>query len=182
VLRKSHDQNCARFWSKVNRDGPVPAHVPELGRCWSWTGLLNKRGYGRFTIGSHPGKQYLAHRYAYEITTGDFDPALRVLHRCDNPACVRPSHLFSGDDAANHADAKAKGRLPHGDGHYMRDPSRVRKGERCGASKLTAHDVAAIRSAISEGSATKSELAARHGVTFGCVHLIATRKNWSHLP
>jgi hypothetical protein len=96
-----------KFWERVNKDGPVPAHVPELGPCWVWTGYVFANGYG----GLAPSKleRLYAHRIAWKIYHGE-ESKLDVLHRCDNPVCVRDTHLFEGTDADNTADKCAKGR------------------------------------------------------------------------
>lgn len=116
-----------KFWSYVDKNGPVPAHQPELGPCWLWTGGKVKKGeagpersYGAFA--PETGKIYPAHRYSYELAYGkieghvghDKDREICVCHACDNPPCVRPEHLWLGSDADNHADMIAKGRHAHG--------------------------------------------------------------------
>ena len=75
--------------------------------CWNWIGRKNKQGYGIFTIG-HTGKA-LAHRFAWQLEHGSA-PMLHVLHKCDNPSCVRPEHLFLGTQRDNLADMWTKGR------------------------------------------------------------------------
>ena len=81
--------------------------VDRSGDCWVWTGWINHYGYGGFRF---RGKSRGAHRVAYELAHGPFDEKLHVLHRCDNPPCVRPDHLWLGTQADNMADMKRKGR------------------------------------------------------------------------
>jgi hypothetical protein len=83
----------ARFWEKVDKDGPVPEHRPDLGPCWMWTASLNagaNQGYGHFGVGQ---KVVFAHRFAYELANGPIPDGLMPDHLCRNHPCVRPSHL-----------------------------------------------------------------------------------------
>lgn len=80
----------SRFWSKVNKDGPIPECFPLLGPCWLWRAGLDKDGYGRFWV---EDRNLGAHRYAYEITNGPIPEGLVPDHLCRTPACVRPTHL-----------------------------------------------------------------------------------------
>lgn len=80
-----------RFWLRVERDGPIPEHRPNLGHCWLWTGARNDLGYGRFYVG--PGELTQAHRFAYELLVGPLPNGLVPDHLCRVPPCVRPSHL-----------------------------------------------------------------------------------------
>lgn len=100
-----------RFWQKVDKAGPVPEHCPELGPCWIWTGARLPAGYGRIANSEPAGPRVLnAHRVSWEMAHGSIPDGSHVLHRCDVPRCVRPDHLFLGDQAANVADMVAKGR------------------------------------------------------------------------
>lgn len=109
--------NAQRFWSHVNKNGPVSR--PELGECWVWTGSVQKRitgaGYGRFNVGNRTPVG--AHRVSYEMAYGVIPQGMFVCHKCDNRICVRPDHLFIGSPLDNQLDAKRKGRLISGERH-----------------------------------------------------------------
>jgi len=89
-----------RFWSKVDKDGPVIR--PELGECWIWTGALGD-GYGIL-------RRVGAHRVSYWMETGEEPGDRYVLHHCDNPPCVRPSHLHFGTHRKNMEEMAERGR------------------------------------------------------------------------
>jgi hypothetical protein len=98
----------ARFWSKVDLDGPW---VPYMDTpCWVWTAHTDKDGYGKFKMnvgGKWKGKR--AHAVAFYLAEGRWGGPM-ILHHCDNPACVRRDHLFEGDAKANSDDMRHKGR------------------------------------------------------------------------
>lgn len=106
-----------RFWKRVNKDGPIPAHMPHLGKCWVWTGTLNQSGYGQV---KKQGEAPMCHRLTFEWSNGKIPKAHQVLHKCDNPPCVNPEHLFTGTVADNVRDCVAKGRRRYrqGDNHH----------------------------------------------------------------
>jgi hypothetical protein len=120
-----------RFWSRVDKDGPVPEHCPELGPCWIWTGTIDD-GYGMIRAN---GRSQPAHRVGYELQQGPIPTGLRVLHRCDNPPCVRGNHLRTGTQKENVQDMYNKGRArpPSGEihGRYTK-PERTARGDRHG--------------------------------------------------
>jgi hypothetical protein len=84
--------------------------------CIPWTSQQNKRGYGVFRLGGRDSKRTSAHRVSWVIKNGDLEPGIMVLHRCDNPSCVNPNHLFIGSAKQNTEDMVAKDRHPWRDG------------------------------------------------------------------
>ncbi len=171
-----------RVWEKVDHNGPVPAHCPQLGPCWIWLAYCDHKGYGRLNIGHHVNGVYsnkleYAHRLTWEQTHGPVPAHLWVLHKCDNPQCVRPTHLFLGTVQDNNADRHAKG------GYQTQA-----KGTGVFAHKLTAEDVKEIRAVCVPGKNwhysknSYSDLARKYGVTYHAIRLIVLRKNWKHVP
>lgn len=128
-------KDVARFWSKVNKDGPVPEHCPELGPCWIWT-ASTKRGYGRIGVKYH---DYPTHRVSWELAFGTIQDGLHVLHKCDNRACCNPQHLTLGTPLDNMRDRDRKGR-----GKWPR-------GEQCSQCKLSDAQVAEARQRYAHG-------------------------------
>ncbi len=81
---------AARFWAKVNRDGPVPEHRPKLGPCWLWTAALMPNGYSSFWL---HGRNALGHRVAYELFVGPIPEGMTLDHLCCVKRCINPAHL-----------------------------------------------------------------------------------------
>lgn len=100
-----------RFVSKVNRNGAIPLHKPALGKCWIWEGGADRKGYGRIGLGTRKEGVAIAHRIAWLLKIGSAAPLnYDVCHKCDNPRCVRFSHLFIGTRTDNMRDCIRKGR------------------------------------------------------------------------
>jgi len=156
------DTYLEAFWAKVNKNGPVPKHCPELGPCWEWT-ASKYLGYGMVGF---EGKVHRAHRVAWKLEHGRW-PTPCGLHKCDNPACVRSSHVFEGTKQDNNLDKKLKGRLPIGSKH--------------GQSKLTEKQVIEIRGLFASGEFTQIELGQRFGVSSATIRNIALSKTWKHV-
>ena len=104
--RRSHTLE-ERFWNKIDKNGPIH---PVLGtRCWLWTGAHQTFGHGVIRL-KDTKKNKLVHRLSYEIHYGSIPEGLNILHRCDNPPCCNPEHLFAGTQKDNIQDAIKKGR------------------------------------------------------------------------
>ena len=156
-----------RFWEKVDKNGPVPAHVPELGPCWIWTGHVTDDGYGQMQIGSRSDdsrRKERAHRVAWYLAHGRW-PSPCGLHKCDNRKCVREGHLFEGTNAANVSDRNSKQRQSRGEG---------RPGV-----KLTDVRARELMRRKAEGATTR-ELAEEFGISKSQVSTIG-RKSWLHV-
>ncbi len=159
-------KDIARFWSKVNKDGSIPAHCPELGQCWEWTACkVNAYGYGAFRVN---GKTLRSHRVAYELIFGETPEKMKVLHKCDNPKCCNPSHLFLGTQINNIQDMVSKGR------------QKGAPGERRRNHKLTTSQVQSIREQYAAGGITYQQLADKFGVVSRHVSDIVRGKKWKH--
>jgi hypothetical protein len=154
---------------------PVPAEqrffakVRKSEACWWWEGTKNNKGYGMFMAVS-PNKS-LAHRFSWELVNGPIPKGKNLLHQCDNPACVNPTHLILGTHEENMRDMHRKGRgkfIPH-------------LGENNGSSKLTDVQVREIRQRYSEGNITQQQLADKYGVSDGLISFVVTRRAWKHI-
>lgn len=140
--------------------------------CRLWTGATTHGGYGVLQRGGGGGGLVRAHRLAYELTYGPFSPDLDVCHRCDNPACVRPDHLFLGTAKDNVADMMRKGRQSMGQRH---------RGERHPFAKLTDEQVRAMRREYAAGGTSHGKLSSKYGVSERAVLNILHRKTWIHV-
>lgn len=141
-------------------------YMPEPNSgCWLWTANVNKDGYGTFRSGASVVK---AHRFSYQEFVGPIPDGMLVCHRCDNPACVNPDHLFIGSHADNMADMSAKGRATRkaprfGSDHYL--------------AKLDSAKAVEIFSLKGSGISS-AELASRHCVTRAAITAIWGRRTW----
>ena len=88
-----------RFWSKVDKNGPIPTFRPDLGRCWAWSGARNSEGYGNFAIKYRQTER--AHRVAFHLTRGPIPEGLTIDHLCRVHWCVNPDHLEAVSNREN---------------------------------------------------------------------------------
>lgn len=181
-----------QFWSRTAEGPPSADGI----NCLNWIGAKMAAGYGGFR---RAGKTAYAHRLAWEFYYQSAIPArLFVLHRCDNPSCVRKEHLFIGTHADNMKDMVAKRRhssiskperIARGARHRSRtSPHTLVRGERVNTAKLTPQDVLDIRRRYHPmaryrhpGGESSGQLAEEFGVGRGQIHRIITRKAWNHI-
>lgn len=156
-------RTAERFWAFVDKsNGP--------DGCWLWTGAVHRHGYGAFSASRNGRVHHLrAHRVAFELMNGPFAKDLFVCHRCDNPRCVNPAHLFLGTARDNARDRERKGR----------GPGPLVRGERHGMSKLREEQVIEIRRRTDE---SPSQLASEFKVSTALIYRIRRRLAWNHLP
>lgn len=151
-----------RFWPKVRVAGD--------DECWEWMAGRNADGYGTITMGRRGRwRPVRAHRVSWTIAFGAIPDGLWVLHRCDNPPCVNPAHLFLGTNLDNDKDRDAKGR-----------GNPVRGSAHC-CAKLSERDVCEIRRELAAREKTQYVIADEFGVTSKAISLIARNKRWSWL-
>jgi len=142
-----------RFWAKVDKTGD----------CWLWTGITNNKGYGMIGV---ERKHVLAHRFSLSLILGKM-PDKQVLHKCDNPRCVNPDHLWEGTIQDNCRDKIAKGR------HVW--------GSRSFNTTLTEADVAEIKRLLKTTNLFQREIAERLNTTTAVVCAINLGKTWKHV-
>lgn len=162
-----------RFWRNVA--------IGKKHECWPWKNSQFRDGYGQIKVFK---RNLRAHRVSYYLHYG-IDPAENlVCHRCDNPVCCNPFHLFLGTEKDNTQDCKEKGRLSCGIGEThgsKTHPERFARGERVAGSKLTFEKAQQIRKLYAAGGITQEELGKQFGVTRRAIGLITKGKNWKHV-
>jgi hypothetical protein len=152
--------NLEEFWRHVA--------VGKQNECWLWTHRKNRDGYGtlNITVGVRTYKALLAHRRAWEITRGEIPDGKIVCHKCDNPACVNPAHLWVGTHADNVRDKVRKGRHP--------------RGENASSHKLSESDVVSIKARLPQG-VRSDKLAAEYAVSPVTISDIKRGITWRHI-
>jgi hypothetical protein len=154
-----------RFWKKVDQSGGPEA-------CWPWQAGRMATGYGLFRLEQLPATMKKAHRVSWLFAYGEIPEGMHVCHRCDNPPCVNPAHLFLDTREGNMRDRDAKGRVHRGMKHH---------GESSGRSaKLTLAQVTEIKRAYAAREASQAKLGKRFGVSQTQVGRIVRGERWAH--
>ena len=154
---RSPERVAEQFWLRVDKS------TPDV--CWEWQGQRWRHGYGMFSVGGNQFRERaFAHRVAFSLTNGPIPDGLWVLHRCDNPPCVNPAHLFLGVAQDNSTDMVRKRRHKY--------------GERNHNHKLTDAQVVSIRARYAQGSISQKQLGSEYGVSETTIHVIVTGKGW----
>lgn len=157
-MAKSHIKPIRqRFWKKVN--------IKDLFDCWEWLGYKNPDGYG---IVMRNSRKELTHRTAWILTYGNIPENLCVCHKCDNPSCVNPAHLFIGTMQDNVNDMFSKGRQPY------------TKGSKGGRAILTEEQILAIR-ILYQAGIRQCELGRMYNIDVGHLWHIINRDIWTHI-
>jgi len=165
--RKTQDL-LNRFLNKIEMRKP--------SQCWQWLGSFFPTGYGQFAVDKH---NIRAPRLAYELFRGPIPMGLNVLHRCDNPGCVNPAHLFLGTPRDNTRDTFRKGRRTQNTPEFWRNhPELCPYGERNPNAKLRMADVTEIRRLYKDGEISKSKLGRRFRVSATAICDIIHKKTW----
>jgi hypothetical protein len=148
-----------------------------ISGCWEWKALRNEDGYGHFPSGIRNGKNTKSHQASWLIYNGEIPKGMCVCHKCDNPSCVNPDHLFLGTYKDNNDDKMMKGRHRTRVFYGAEHPQR---GENSPHHKLSEDNVKEIRKLRTEGYTLRA-LAKKFGITHGVVNNILQGRKWSWL-
>jgi len=159
-------------WAYLTVEEYLKKYIPNrpADGCWVWAGYIDKSGYGVVNAERISGKSApaRAHRVVYEKLVGPIPAGKLLMHSCDNPPCVNPSHLTPGTDAENLGDMARKGRSARGSKHR--------------AAKLTEVQVMEARRKYATGLYTLDMLGAEYGLTRTPVSQLVRGITWKHLP
>lgn len=163
-------RECHSGWSKQNAENNLytrfwaNVETGENDACWEWKGRRNSSGYGIF---DHNNRPNIASRFCFEMQNGPLPSDIFVCHRCDNPACVNPRHLWPGTHRENMKDAVSKGRTRNA----------PRYGSASNKAKLSEDAVHHIRASMDP----VKELASAYHVSTTAIRKVLNRENWGWL-
>lgn len=167
---KGHN-TLEKIWAKIG--------VGQENDCWEWTLRKDPDGYG---ITHYKGAPWKTHRLIYTISHGPIPEDMWVLHKCDNPPCCNPNHLFLGTSQDNVADRHNKGRDARGErGGWKQHPESILYGERSFLSKMTNDQVREMRRLYETGRYRKSDLARMFSLSKQAAGKIINGETWRHL-
>lgn len=169
--------------SRPDRERFEEKYVPEPNTgCWFWIAAVIGRGYGQFR---YQGRLWVAHRVSWELAYGPVPAELWVLHKCDQPCCVNPEHLFLGTHDDNMDDMVRKARSASGvrNGAVLHRERMSRcdsERHKAAVRKLTDSDVLEIRRLAALGGLTQTELGARFGISQRQVSNVVRLEQWKN--
>ena len=154
----------------MNRDKFLSKYFPEPKTgCWLWVGKTNADGYGELHSEDNEFGLRSAHRYSYTIHHGHIPAKLQVLHKCDQPCCINPDHLFLGTQQENIADMDRKGRR------------KVGVGVRHSKARVNNEQAIAIKQEYSKGLLKQKDIAEKYGIDRSAVSAIVNNRTWKHV-
>ncbi len=154
------EKELKRFLAKINID---------QNGCWNWVGAHDLKGYGQVKIRRLHKTVLLAHRISYQHYIGDISKNMYICHKCDNPQCVNPEHLFVGTHQDNMDDMISKGRYKHPNVKGTKNPK----------SKLTEQDVYQIIKLLP--IYTNKDIGNKFNVSHSTISCIRRGKVWTHI-
>jgi HNH endonuclease len=146
--------------------------------CWPWPNACDRDGYGLFSVRTTSGgwRQWRAHRYAYFIVHGPIRTGVKILHRCDNPPCIRDEHLRSGTLAENNKERDERGRTSSGARHYRAKLNKVLADQIRARYDAGDGSYAAGRKGRAAGNA--AELMAEYRIGRSTLYRVLRRELW----
>lgn len=134
------------------------SYVKVTDECWLWTGAVNRKGYGKLCF--RENNSDTAHRVSYKLFNGPIEDGMLVCHSCDVANCVKPGHLWLGDNKENMMDMVEKGRQ---------------------SSRLTFKDILKIRELVEKFGVSQKKIMKQFSISCGHVSQIVNRKVWKHV-
>lgn len=158
-----------RFIAKHKTTSPIDCLLDSKSGCWNWQKAKTPHGYGVLRL---DGNLEYAHRYYYKLAYGEIEEGMHICHKCDNPSCVNPEHLFAGTRSDNLSDCVNKGR------HVS--VFRNLEGVKNNQSKMTPDKVSEIRQ-LAKAGVSQRKIARQFGIAQSTAGAIIRRETWKHV-